>query len=98
MAVRNTYLSDYGISREDERKVLKKCRTARGSEQMNLLHSCIRANPDLALFLFVNLTTGMGFDTICKKEWIPAQRKDFQGYRRLAIFNYYDWLRLEGKI
>ncbi len=96
--VRDTYIRDYYISKEDEKKVLARCRNARGYEQVKLLHACISANPDIAQFIFINLTTGIGFDNMCKKEWIPMQRKDFQGYRRLAVYNFYDWLRMERKL
>jgi hypothetical protein len=42
-------------------------------------------------------STGLGYDSICKKEYIPMQRKDFQGYRRAVIEHYSRIMALIGR-
>ena len=48
----------------------------------------------IAPYLFLNLTTGLGYDRIGN---IPMQRKDFQGYRRKTIETYNRYMILNGK-
>lgn len=97
LSVRETYLSDYGITHEQGKKIIDYCRKATGYEQILLLQSCQNVNPEIANFLFINLTTGLGYDNICKREYIPMQRKDFQGYRRKVIEEYNRLMTLLGR-
>lgn len=97
MSVREMYLSDYGITYEEGKKIIDYCRKATGYEQVLLLQSCQTVKPEIANYLFVNLTTGLGYDSICKKEYIPMQRKDFQGYRRAVIEHYSRIMALIGR-
>lgn len=82
MSIRDSYLKDYGISQEDEQKILAYCRTATGYYQCLILEAAQKTYPEIAPYLFINLTTGLGYNRMGK---IPMQRKDFQGYRRKAI-------------
>ena len=88
MTARDTYLKDYGISREEAKKIEEYCRKATGYEQDLILQAAQSVYPEIAQFLFVNLTTGIGYDNISKICHIPMQRKDFQGYRRKTIETY----------
>ena len=97
LSVRETYLSDYGITHEQGKKIIDYCRKATGYEQVLLLQSCQNVKPEIANFLFINLTTGLGYDNICKREYIPMQRKDFQGYRRKVIKEYNRLMTLLGR-
>ena len=75
----------YYISEEDEKKMLNECRRMRGNDQLELLKWCQNANNDLSGILFFSLITGIGYDYISKRYWIPIARKDFQGYRRKSL-------------
>lgn len=97
MSVREKYLKDYGISEEESKKILAICKNATGYEQHLLLHAAQSVYPEIAKFLFINLTTGIGYDNISKTCYIPMQRKDFQGYRRKTMYRYYELLKLHGK-
>lgn len=84
-AARNMYLKDYGISYRDEERILNLCRNSGYEIQKTVLQASNQVYPEIAVPLFVNLTTGIGYDMISKRYHIPMQRKDFQGYRRKTL-------------
>ena len=59
--------------------------TARGEDLVLLLRAAVLTNEDIAAELFTCLKLGIGYDVMYKKNWIPMQRKDFQGYRRKTL-------------
>lgn len=91
---RNTYMSDYGLSFDESKKIVDYCRTAAGYDQQLILQAAQEVYPEIAPYLFLNLTTGLGYDRMGN---IPMQRKDFQGYRRKTIETYYRYMALNGK-
>ena len=95
-AVRNTYMSDYGISCEETQKLVSFCRNADEKEKEIIKKISESVYPEIAEQLFLNLTTGIGYDNLCKKDPIRMQRKDFQGYRRKALKKLYDFINKEG--
>lgn len=84
-AIRSTYLSDYGITERKVKNLLEYCQSAGKSQQDIILKAAQISNEDIAIPLFINLTSGVGYDRISKWYEIPMQRKDFQGYRRKAL-------------
>ena len=94
MSVRDTYLKDYGLSEEDVGKIVSYCRKAKDYEQRLLLEAAQDTYPEIAPYLFLNLTTGIGYDRMGN---IPMQRKVFQGYRRKTIETYNRYMILNGK-
>ena len=94
MSIRDTYLKDYGISNADSKKILSFCRSATGYDQQLILQAAQEVYPEIAPYLFANLTTGLGYDRMGN---IPMQRKDFQGYRRKTIETYNRYMILNGK-
>ena len=97
MSARDTFLKDYGISKEEGGKIISYCRKAKGYEQELILKAAQSVYPEIAAQLFANLTTGIGYDNISKWNHIPMQRKDFQGYRRRTIEEYRRLMLLHGK-
>ena len=94
MSARETYLKDYGITEQEGKKITEYCRSAAGYDQQLILQAAQDVYPAIAPYLFINLTTGMGYDRIGN---IPMQRKDFQGYRRKTIETYNRYMLLRGK-
>ena len=92
--VRNTYMSDYGLSFDESKKIVDYCRTACGYDQQLILQAAQEVYPEIAPYLFFSLTTGIGYDRMGN---IPMQRKDFQGYRRKTIETYNRYMILNGK-
>lgn len=91
---RNMFLQDYGITYEEGKKIEKYCKKARDYDQQLILQAAQEVYPEIAPYLFLNLTTGLGYDRMGK---IPMQRKDFQGYRRKTIETYNRYMILNGK-
>ena len=85
MTTRNKYLKDYGISPEEGKKIVDYCKTATGDNQKLILDAAQEVYPEIAPYLFMNLTTGLGYD---RMGITTMQRKDFQGYRRKTIETY----------
>ena len=94
MSVRDTFLKDYGISIEDGKKIVDYCKNASGYDQQLILQAAQEVYPEIAPYLFLNLTTGLGYGRMGN---IPMQRKDFQGYRRKTIETYNRYMILNGK-
>lgn len=94
MSIRETYLKDYGLNETDANKILSYCRSATGYDQQLILQAAQEVYPEIAPYLFLNLTTGLGYDRMGN---IPMQRKDFQGYRRKTIETYNRYMILNGK-
>lgn len=94
MSVRNTYLKDYGITDSDAKKIVLFCRSATGYDQQLILQAAQEVYPAIAPYLFLNLTTGLGYDRMGN---IPMQRNDFQGYRRKTIETFNRYMILNGK-
>lgn len=91
---RNMFLQDYGITYEEGKKIEKYCKKARDYDQQLILQAAQEVYPEIAPYLFLNLTTGLGYDRMGN---IPMQRKDFQGYRRKTIETYNRYMILNGK-
>jgi hypothetical protein len=82
---RYKYMRDYNIDSDTEKKILDFCRTAKGEEQEDILAACVKSNKYIAHYIFLNLVTGVGYDRMNRIYFIPVQKVDFQGYRRLAL-------------
>lgn len=97
MSIRDTYLKDYGLAEAEGKKIVTFCKSATGYEQELILKAAQSTYPEIASFIFANLTTGIGYDNMNKRSYIPMSRKDFQGYRRRTIEEYYRLMLLHGK-
>ena len=97
MSIRGTFLKDYGISKELGDKIVSYCRNAHDYDQNLILQAAQKTCPEISSALFANLTLGIGYDRISQVQYIPMQRKDFQGYRRKTIEELYRLLLLHGK-
>ena len=97
MSIRSTLLKDYWISKELGDKIVAYCKNAHDYDQDLILQAAQKTCPEIASALFANLTLGIGSDRISQVQYIPMQRKDFQGYRRKTIDEFYRLLLLHGK-
>lgn len=90
-------MRDYGISNEENLKLIEFCRNATDQEKRVILEITKKIYPGISLQLYKNLTTGIGYDRLSKETPIRMQRKDFQGYRRRCLKEIYDFLNHEGE-
>ena len=97
MSARDRYLKDYGLTYAEGKKIVEYCKNARDYDQVLILQAAQKVKPEIAHLLFMNLTTGIGYDNISKRYHVPMQRKDFQGYRRQTIEEYNRIMKLVGK-
>ena len=99
MRTRKKKLSDYGVPVEDGKKILALCRMANKKERQELMQICISSAPcGIEVFVYWSLVLGMSYDEILKKEYIAATKDDFYGYRRKAMAQFYDWMRLTKRM
>lgn len=96
--VRNTYMKDYGISSEENRRLIEFCRNATAEEKNMILEITRDVYPSISYQLYENLTTGIGYDRLSKREPIRIPRNDFQGYRRKCLKMIYDFISKRGKV
>ena len=92
MAVRDTYMKDYGISKQRREELENFCKNATGQKQELVLRMAQDSYSPIAAQLFASLTVGVGYDRQAKCQWLPMQRKDFQGYRRKTLKLIHDFL------
>lgn len=97
-AIRDTYMKDYGISVEETQRLVNFCRNADGEDRKIIKEISEMVYPYIADQLFWNLTTGIGYDNLCKLKPIRMQRKDFQGYRRKVLKELYDFMNRKGEL
>jgi len=99
MRTREKNLADYGVDKGKEKELLRACREASRQERQELLAFCIASAPEgVECAVYESLVTGRSYDELVKREYIPAGRDDFYGYRRKAMGKFFDLLRLRGKI
>lgn len=91
--VRETYMSDYCLTKKDIRRLMEYCKAVGIQQQDIILKAAQITNESIAVPLFINLTTGMGYDKISQCYEIPMKRDDFQGYRRKALSVLHDLIR-----
>ena len=96
-AIRDTYMSDYGISADETQRLISFCRNADEKEKDIIRRISESVYPAIGKQLFWNLTTGIGYDNLSKIEPIRMQRKDFQGYRRKTLKELYDFMKENGE-
>ena len=97
MSARDRYLKDYGLTYAEGKKIVEYCKNARDYDQVLILQVAQKVKPEIAHLIFMNLTTGIGYDNISKRYYVPMQRKDFQGYRRKVIEEYNRLMTLLGR-
>ena len=94
MSTRDTYLKDYGLTYEDGRRIVAYCRKARDYDQRLILQAAQEVYPEIAPYLFLNLTTGLGYDRMGN---IQRRGKDFQGKKGKTKKTNTRTLILKGK-
>lgn len=99
MRMRGMSLTDHGVFPDDEKRLKEYCQGNMGIEERLILFQCaISAAPGLEISVYDSLTTGDGYRTLERRgRKIPAKEDDFYAYRRKALAEFYDWLRLTGR-
>lgn len=83
MRTRNKKLSDYGVSKERAKQLLKYCREC--DETFLIRRAAEQENSSISDSLFQSVTKGLSYERLMGKEYIPIEKKDFYGYRRKML-------------
>ena len=98
MRTRNMRLVDHGVFPGDEEKLKRYCRKLNTEERLRLFQCVISSAPGLEIAVYESLVTGEGYRTLIRHgRQIMAKEDDFYAYRRKALAEFYDWLRMTGK-
>ena len=84
MLTRELKLLHYGISTEEKNKLMELAKLEENAPLVRL--STEESNPGLSDVLFQSLTTGKGYCTLDKQNYICAKKDDFYAYRRRALY------------
>lgn len=97
MLTRNKYLKDYGIPAEDIEKLNNMLRDFPAEYEYLLSSSALSACPEgVSDRVVENILHRKSYDKMCKKKYIPINRKDFYAYRRKTVAILYKRMRLLG--
>ena len=98
MRNREMSLQDHGVFPGDEEKLKKRCHCLSIEERLRLFQCVISAAPGLEMPVYESLTTGVGYRTIAHRGYsIPVKEDDFYAYKRKALAEFYEWLRMTGR-
>ena len=98
MRNREKSLQDHGVFPGDEEKLKKRCHCLSIEERLRLFQCVISAAPGLEMPVYESLTTGVGYRTIAHRGYsIPVKEDDFYAYKRKALAEFYEWLRMTGR-
>ena len=97
MRTREMSLVDHGVFPGDEENLKKYCRNLSAEERLILFQCTISAAPGLEIAIYESLISGEGYRTLIRQgRQILIKEDDFYAYRRKALAEFYDWLRMAG--
>ncbi len=96
MRTRQKSYRHYGMGEEEKQRVFRFCQNPSESEKKIIMDAIERTNPQIAEHLYISLTKKKSYAELYKKSYIPIPEKDFYGYRRKAMYEIYDMMRLCG--
>ena len=98
MRTREMSLVDHGVFPGDEENLKKYCRNLSAEERLILFQCAISAAPGLEIAIYESLISGEGYRTLIRQgRQILIKEDDFYAYRRKAMAEFYDWLRITGR-
>lgn len=95
MDIRAYKLSNYGLTKADEQKVLDYCRKTPNEAYIKAAIS--NANPDIAEQLYKSLAHRVSHETMDRAGDMCIEPKSFYAYRRKAIYEIYCLITLLGE-
>lgn len=85
MRTRNMGLQHYGLDSETAKRLQLLCRSEDKEIRSMVKAACELSNEGLSRYLYRSLTEGRSFVDLSEAKYVPADIKDFYGYRRKAI-------------
>jgi hypothetical protein len=96
MRVRDKPYSAYGLFEEEREAVETYCSSLDPYKERIIREAIRNSSIDLEEELYQSIVNKKSYMAQAEKNYIPIGEKDFYGYRRKAIRNIYDCLRLYG--
>lgn len=93
MKTREMGYSDYGLALEDVKQLQEHCRRPDFAESFLLKEACQESNENISGDLYCSITQGISYNKLICKKYIPLPEVDFYGYRRKALFLFWEALR-----
>lgn len=82
MRTRLKKYSDYGMTREEARKIIRYCRTSNFVYRNLVVSAAYRANPEIYTYLVENICDRVGWI----ESGVPIDERSFYGWRKRCIF------------
>lgn len=100
MKTREKGYKDYGFYEEDEhKKIIKYCRSSDFDEDDSFLlnQAALHIKPCIQNELYESIVTGISYEKLTRKKYIPLPEGDFYGYRRKCIEEFWRLMRISNK-
>lgn len=92
MKTRKMGYSDYGFRDGEAKQLQKYCRRPDFAESFLLKEACQDSNENIADDLYCSIVHGISYNKLTRKKYIPLPEVDFYGYRRKALFLFWEAL------
>ena len=86
MKTREAGYFDYGMTEQESKLWLNKCRNADAGMRTIILQAVLESNEGIAAELFFSMTRGFSYSELCRISPIPINSVDFYSYRRKALY------------
>lgn len=93
MLIRKMRLKHYGIDKEREPWIREQAKQEKNRKLLQF--AAEQSNGDIADALVESLMYEQGYDSLSMKRYIPINRIDFYGYKRMTMYIF--WLLLIGR-
>jgi len=86
MNIRKAGYEEYGITKQEERLLLKQCAVCDVYGKEALLKICYEVNEYIADYLFISLTKGISYEWLSARIDMHYSKVDFYAYRRKVLY------------
>lgn len=86
MKTRNTSYRHYGITDDEVKEWIAKCRNADNEFKKLIMEAARESNETLAEQIVESLNKKLSYTQLSMKEYIPLSMADFYGYKRKTVF------------
>ena len=94
MRIREKSYMDYGMGEEERQAVFTFCSNPSELDKKIIMDAIVHVNPQIAQELYISLTQRISYSKLFKKSYIPLPEIDFYGYRRKAMWEIYEMMKL----
>lgn len=97
MRTREKGYVDYGLTREEAKKILEWCKKPDFEENVLLLECAKKAHYYIFNDIYFSLVKGLSYEKIDQKSYQELGKEDFYGHRRKTLALFRDALKEKNK-